>query len=157
MSEPVFSTFTQATTPTHEVTLDFDQRRKRRQAIATDRGPAWIDLERLERPFVDGDLLASSDGLTLCIHARAERLIEVRADGATLTRCAFHLGNRHAQVEVVEAGLRTPEDPVMRQMLEQLGAEVVVVDAPFRPEIGAYHHEHDHAHGPAKIHRFVLK
>lgn len=142
---------------THEVALDFDARRKRRQPVLTNRGEAWIQLERLERPFADGDVLASEDGATLRIHARAERLIEVRASGPALTKCAFHLGNRHAQVEVVDAGLRTPDDPVMRAMLVQLGADVVVVDAPFRPEIGAYHHEHDHAHGPGKIHRFVMK
>jgi urease accessory protein len=54
----------------------------------------------------------------------------------------------------------------MRQMLEQLGLEVLTVTAPFHPEVGAYHqhghgHGHDehhhHGHGQPQIHRFVLR
>ncbi|MFL5067515.1 MAG: hypothetical protein ACJ8ED_22960 [Xanthobacteraceae bacterium] len=32
-------------------------------------------------------------------------------------------------------------------MLAELGAELCTIEAPFEPERGAYHHEHDHGHG----------
>ncbi|MFO0747325.1 MAG: urease accessory protein UreE [Myxococcota bacterium] len=161
-SPPVFtelvSDLPASATATFEVALDWDARRKRRQLVtAGDGTAAWIQLERLDHPLADGAVLRAADGRTLRVVARSERLLSIVASGPALLRCAYHLGNRHAQVEVAADGLRTPDDPVMRAMLTQLGAEVGVVEAPFRPEVGAYHHEHDHSHGPAKIHRFVLR
>lgn len=156
---PVFSrpAAPEAPAPKASVRLPFDARRKRHQAVTLDDGrAAWIVLERLDRPLEDGDRLASDEDEVVVVRAADEPLLQVRATGAALARCAYHLGNRHALVEVIEGGLRTPADPVMRQMLAQLGADVVEVAAPFRPEIGAYHHEHDHHHGPGKIHRFVM-
>lgn len=156
---PVFSrrADADAAEPATSVRLGFDARRKRHQAVTLDDGrQAWIVLAQLERPLDEGDRLVCDDGEVVVVHAAAERLMQVRATGPALARCAYHLGNRHALVEVIEGGLRTPADPVMGQMLAQLGADVVVVEAPFRPEIGAYHHEDDHHHGPGKIHRFVM-
>lgn len=157
-SAPVFVSRVADRAATATLSLDFDARRKRRQSVTLDDGrAAWIALERLDAPLADGDLLTTDDGLVARVVAAPERLIAVLASGAALARCAYHLGNRHAQVEVVDGGLRTTFDPVMQAMLVQLGAHVTAIEAPFRPEIGAYHHEHDHAHGPGKIHRFVLK
>jgi len=139
------------------VHLDFDARMKRHQAVTLDDGrAAWVALERLERPLDDGDVLVAATGERVVVRAAVEHLLRVTATGPALARCAYHLGNRHAKVAVSDDGLLTPADPVMRDMLAQLGADVTRVEAAFSPEVGAYHHEHDHAHGPAKIHRFVM-
>ena len=82
-----------------------------------------------------------------------------------LLRCAFHLGNRHTQAQVGDGWLRIRKDPVLKEMLAGLGADVTEEQAPFEPESGAYggghHHHHDgHHHNPLapiplrqKIHR----
>jgi len=152
-----------------ELWLDFDERQKRRQLVTLGDGRELrIQLERLDAPLGEGDRLVG-DGLTIRIRARAERLIEARGSINALTRGAYHLGNRHAKVMVGDGFLRTPEDVVLGPMLVQLGLETALVEAPFTPEIGAYHqhgagHTHDeahhHGHGTARIHRFeraVLK
>ncbi|HEY8552987.1 MAG TPA: urease accessory protein UreE [Burkholderiales bacterium] len=101
----------------------------------------------------DGDLLASEDG-AVCVRVRArpEPVLTARAnDRLTLLRAAYHLGNRHVPVEIGEDYLRLGPDPVLAQMLEQLGLVVVEEVAPFQPESGAYGgnaHSHERpAHG----------
>ncbi len=156
--------------------LDWEARRRMRQRVTLSDGRA-AELA-LERPALgdttflrDGEVLAGEDGagaeVRVVIRAAAERLLEVVCESPeALARCAYHLGNRHASVEVVVVPgelprLRTAADPVMKPMLVGLGAVVSVVDAPFSPEVGAYAHTHDHAgrhdHGPARIHRFVQR
>ena len=72
------------------------------------------------------------------------------ANPLMLARCAFHLGNRHTQAQIGETWLRIRVDPVLREMVEGLGARVEQQDAPFEPEAGAYAgggHGHGHGHG----------
>jgi urease accessory protein len=91
------------------------------------------------------------DGRLVIVEAEAERLLEARGD---LARLAWHVGNRHAPCELGEGWLRVPFDRPMEAMLRGLGAEVVEVTAPFRPEGGAYEgagHGHD-GHGAGHDH-----
>lgn len=149
-----------------ELWLDFDERQKRRQLVTlADGRELRIQLERLDTPLGDGERLAGT-AFTVRVRARPERLIEARGTVHALTRGAYHLGNRHAKVMVGDGFLRTPDDVVLGPMLVQLGLETALVEAPFMPEIGAYHHGHSlavghahdesqhHGHGPARIHRF---
>lgn len=157
--------------PLPEVWLDFDERQKRRYKTTLEVAGKSIDLtiqlERVTSPLVDGEVLGDSQGRPLLrVRARNEPLLSASGETAALMRAAYHLGNRHAKVELLTTELRTPLDPVMKQMLEQLGLAVLPVDAPFQPEVGAYHqhghgHGHDehhhHGHGEPRIHRFVLR
>ena len=68
------------------------------------------------------------------------------ADPQALVRCAFHLGNRHGQVQIGADHLRIRADPVLREMLAGLGATVTEEQAAFHPEPGAYAAGHGHAH-----------
>jgi|GEM_PF-2000394 len=164
-------------TPDGVVELDWDNRRRTRFVTRlTDGRDLSLHLDRPSpgqaQHLRDGDRLIGEDddgrAVVIVVSAQAERLIEVTCqDWTALARCAYHLGNRHALVQVLagEAGaparLRTANDPVMEPMLVGLGAVVSRVEAPFEPEVGAYAHGHDHAgkhdHGSAKIHRFVMK
>lgn len=106
-----------------------------------------------------GDLLRSTCGLVFAVEAEPEALMEVRSDDAlVLARLAYHLGNRHVHVQIGDGFLRTPEDYVLRDMLEQLGAVVTVVQAPFDAESGAYGgHHHAMASAPEPEFRYLPK
>jgi urease accessory protein len=101
------------------------------------------------------DALVLDDGGFVEIVAEPEPLIEARAaDLPALARLAWHLGDRHVPVQVLERRLRLKPDPAIETLLQSLGAKVVTIDAPFEPEGGAYdpaaaghdHHHHDHDH-----------
>lgn len=148
-----------------EVSLDFDARQKRRQIVVHDGHELRIQLDRLERPLRDGDRLGGDSGHVV-IRALPEPLLLCTGAPLALMRAAYHLGNRHAKVAVLEGKLLTPDDPVMASMLAQMGLEVSRAEHPFDPEVGAYHHhgpghhhdEHHHlGHNPGRIHRFVMK
>ena len=100
------------------------------------------------------DALVLEDGGLVEIVAEPEPLIEARAgDLPALARLAWHLGDRHVPIQVLERRLRLKRDPAIEVLLQSLGAKVVAIDAPFEPEGGAYaapagdHHHHDHGHG----------
>ena len=63
-------------------------------------------------------------------------------------RLAWHLGNRHTDVQIVGDKLRIRRDHVLEEMLRGLGAMLTPLEAPFDPEQGAPHgHDHEHGHG----------
>ncbi len=126
------------------VRLEHDQRMRRR-AVFTTLGGRRL-LVDLPRAFLleAGDALELADGTLVAVEGAEEPLLEVRADPHTLLRVAWHLGNRHAPVQVLPDRLRLRADPVLAGMVRQLGAEVVPLRAPFEPERGAYAHAHGH-------------
>lgn len=97
-----------------------------------------------------GDRLASDDGEVIEVVAAAETVTTVHCnDAALLARAAYHLGNRHIPLQVEDGWLRYQHDHVLDDMLRQMGLEVVVEQAPFEPEAGAYQqaaHGHHHSH-----------
>jgi urease accessory protein len=117
-----------------------------------------LDFAETVRLRTDDALLLDDGGLVEVV-AEPEPLIEVRAaDLPSLARLAWHLGDRHVPVQVLERRLRLKRDPAIETLLQSLGAKVVAIEAPFEPEGGAYeapagghhhdhgHHHHDHAH-----------
>ncbi len=109
----------------------------------------------LERGSVlrDGDLLLADDGRVVAVVAEAETVSTVRAtDPLALCRASYHLGNRHVALQIGDGWVRYQHDHVLDEMVRGLGLEVIVEDAPFEPEAGAYGgHSHGllapHAHG----------
>ena len=55
-----------------------------------------------------------------------------------LLKAAYHLGNRHVQIELHDNELYLLNDVVMKKMLEGHGFEIERFQRPFSPEIGAY-------------------
>ncbi|MEO6162861.1 MAG: urease accessory protein UreE [Candidatus Binatia bacterium] len=93
-----------------------------------------------------GDLLATLDGSAIEVVAAPEQLLHVEcASSQELARAAYHLGNRHAAVQVGQNFLRIVEDAVLEKLLHGLGVTVTRITAPFEPETGAYGNSHDHA------------
>lgn len=94
----------------------------------------------------DGDLLTGAEGVVARVVAAREPGYLIRClDPVTLLRCAFHLGNRHTQAQVGNGFLRIRRDPVLKDMLLGLGAQVLEEEAAFEPECGAYGGGHGHA------------
>jgi len=132
------------------LSLDYEGRYRRRGRLFTDGGEAiMLDLAEATE-LSEGHALRLEDGREIALRALAEPLAEVR--GAQLARLAWHIGNRHTPCEVQADRLLIQPDHVMEAMLEGLGAEVVHISAPFRPEGGAYGHGrthgHSHSHDP---------
>lgn len=126
------------------VTLDYDGRFLRRKRLVTSGGWAFVvDLEQTTS-LDDGDTLELSDGRMVEIRAAAEDVLIVT--GKSLHRLAWHIGNRHTPCQIEESRLLIQNDPVIKHMLEHLGATVVQATEPFTPEGGAYGHGRTHSH-----------
>ncbi len=128
------------------ITLDADERHRRRVVLTGERGTKFLlDLPQATA-LRDGDGLLLDDGAIVRIVGRPEPLIEIAAaDSHELARVAWHIGNRHIDVQIVGERLRIRRDHVIEDMLRGLGARLTPVQAPFDPERGAYdHHGHDH-------------
>jgi urease accessory protein len=143
--------------PSLSLELPFEQRQKSRLLAMLSNGEeAALFLER-GSILRGGDWLLAKDGRVIAVVASAEQVMEVTcADVHTLTRAAYHLGNRHVPLQVGHGWLRLETDHVLKEMLIGLGAQVKEVQAPFEPEAGAYGgrggHAHSHGAGVAKIH-----
>lgn len=133
--------------------LDFDTRQRSRFRATLQNGEAvGIDLPRTGT-LKDGDVVQNASGDIIQIFAKPQTLTKVTADNAfELMRGAYHLGNRHVPLMLVEQGqaqhaLYFEPDYVLADMLVKLGLTVSEVAHAFEPETGAYGHSHSHAHG----------
>ncbi|MBS97769.1 MAG: urease accessory protein UreE [Oceanospirillaceae bacterium] len=137
---------------TARLSLPIDSRIRSRLRVTLDDGrEAGLFLPR-GLILRGGDRLISECGEVVEILAANESVSTVRTgDSLLLTRCAYHLGNRHVPLQVGEGFLRYQHDHVLDDMVRGLGAEVLGEQAPFEPEAGAYsseghHHHHHHSH-----------
>jgi urease accessory protein len=133
-----------ATDAVDHVRLDADERHRRRIVLTAAGGTTFLlDLAEVTA-LGDGDGLVLDDGTIVCVVAKPEPLVEIKAaDAAALARLAWHLGNRHTELQVVGDRLRMRRDRVLEDMLAGLGAQLTPIEAPFEPERGAYGHGHD--------------
>ncbi len=131
------------------LTLPFEVRQKSRLRATLDDGrEAGLILAR-GTLLRGGDLLRGEDGTVIEVRAAPESVSTAFAhDPELLTRAAYHLGNRHIAVQIGDNWLRYLHDHVLDHMLEQLGLQVTLEQAPFEPEAGAYEGHGAHAHSP---------
>jgi urease accessory protein len=127
------------------VVLDASERHRRRVRMRGERGTELL----LDLPHAavlrDGDGLLLDDGSIVTVAGKPESLCEITAaNEAALARIAWHIGNRHTEVQIVGNKLRIRRDHVLEAMLTGLGARLTPIEAPFDPEGGAYTGEHRH-------------
>jgi len=129
------------------VVLDAAERHRRRVALTGERGSAFLlDLPHTTA-LKDGDGLVLDDGAIVRVAGKAEPLVEIAAKSPhELARLAWHIGNRHIEMQVLGDRLRIRRDHVLEDMLRGLGARITCIEAPFEPEHGAYGHGEDHDH-----------
>ena len=128
--------------------LDYDRREKCRLRVRLASGDEAALFMVRGTVLRDGDLLTGPENKVVRVQAALEPTYAIRcADPLTLTRCAYHLGNRHTPIAITAGLLRIRVDQVLREMVEGLGGVVTAEDAPFEPEPGAYsgggHHHGD--------------
>ncbi|PPE71305.1 urease accessory protein UreE [Caldimonas thermodepolymerans] len=142
------------------VELDWDVRQKSR-FDATDSTGRTLGVFLPRGSVVRGsDVLVAEDGSLVRVIAAPQPVLVVRhctehGSPFDLLRAAYHLGNRHVQLELQPDHLKLEPDHVLADMLRQMHLVVTETQAPFEPEAGAYAggHGHHHGHGHGHDHR----
>lgn len=141
------------------LTLDHDDRNRRRLALKADGGlDVLLDLDKATA-LGDGDAVKLEDGRLVLVKAAPQSLLEIRAENPLrLMRVAWHIGNRHTPAEIAADAIYIENDHVLAEMVRGQGCAMQAVTRPFQPERGAYDHDHancdhpSHAHGHAHGH-----
>ena len=96
----------------------------------------------------DGDVLALVGGTAVVARAAPEALYVVSPNDAyTWGVAGYQLGNLHRPVRFTDAGMLTPADPMVADLLTRLGIAFEEREMPFvGRRYGAHgaHHHHDH-------------
>ena len=126
-----------------KLTLSSDERRILRGKRLTDCDQEIILQLPRKGKLNDGDILSTSESnFYIEIVAKIESLIEISANSKNeLIKTAYHLGNRHVEVEIRENILLTKSDYVIENMLKNFNIDIVDTKKKFFPEIGAHNHE----------------
>jgi urease accessory protein len=141
------------------VELDWDVRQRSRFDATDSTGRALGVFLPRGSVVRGGDVLVAEDGSLIAVKAAAQPVMVVRlgtehGSAFELMRAAYHLGNRHVQLELQSDRLLLERDHVLADMLRHMHLRVDDDQLPFEPESGAYAggghahagHGHEHAH-----------
>ena len=145
------------------VELDWDVRQKSRFDATDSTGRALGVFLPRGSVVRGGDVLVAEDGSLIVVKAAPQPVMVVRhctehGSAFDLMRAAYHLGNRHVQLELQSERLLLERDHVLADMLRQMHLLVNDDELPFEPEGGAYaggghsHAGHDHGHDHDHVH-----
>ena len=143
------------------VSLDWDTRQKSRFEASDSLGRRLGVFLPRGSVVRGGDVLVAEEGSLVRVDAAPQAVMLVRTcphhgSAFDLTRAAYHLGNRHVQIELQPDHLKIEPDHVLGEMLERMHLIVTQEQAAFEPEAGAYAgghgHGHDHAGSPGHGH-----
>ena len=126
-----------------KLTLSSDERRILRGKRLTDCDQEIILQLPRKGKLNDGDILSTNiSNYYVEIIAKTENLIEISSNSKNeLNKTAYHLGNRHVEVEIEEDILLTKGDYVIENMLKNFNVDIVNTQKKFFPERGAHSHE----------------
>lgn len=141
------------------ITLDWDQRQRSRLFGLNSKAEEVALFLQRGKVLRGGDVMVSEQGELLNILSAPQPVLKITScsihgSALDLPRAAFHLGNRHIPIEIQRTHLLMEPDPVIQEMLINMGLIVQQCDLPFEPEAGAYehsishhvHHEHEDHH-----------
>ena len=126
-----------------KLTLCSDQRRILRGKRKTDCSqelhfqlPRGIQLN-------DGDILLTNfENVFIEIIAQKESLLEINSKSKLeLIKTAYHLGNRHIEVEISTDVLFIKSDNVIEGLLKNFNVDFIKTKRNFFPDKGAFNHE----------------
>ena len=125
-----------------KLTLSSDQRRIIRGKRLSDcKKELHLQLPRKGK-LNDGDILRTNhENLFIQVIAQKEKLFEITATtNLELTKVAYHLGNRHVEIEIKQNTLLTKSDYIIEELLLNFEVCLLKVEKKFFPETGAFHH-----------------
>ena len=126
-----------------KLTLSSSQRRIfRGKTISDCNQELYLQLPR-EGKLNDKDiLLTNHDEIFVEIIAQKENLIKISANSKLeLIKVAYHLGNRHLEVEINKDILLTKNDFIIEDLLKNFDVDYLKIKKKFFPETGAFNHE----------------
>jgi urease accessory protein len=146
----------------HTVELDWDVRQKSRFDCTDSEGRLLGVFLPRGTTVRGGDVLVAEDGSLVRVLGAPQTVLRIThcsAHGSPydMIRAAYHLGNRHVQIELKPDHLKIEPDHVLADMLRAMHLIVNTVTEPFEPEAGAYaqgghahtaNHDHVHIHTP---------
>ena len=99
-----------------------------------------LNLPRGGGRLMPGEVLTSDNSqVFVTIEAAHEDVIRISTENRLkLLKAAYHLGNRHVEIELHDKELYLLNDVVMKKMLEGQGFKIESFQRTFSPEIGAY-------------------
>ena len=126
-----------------KLTLSSDERRILRCKRLTDCDQEIILQLPRKGKLNDGDILSTNElNFYVEIIAKNENLIKISSNSKIeLIKTAYHLGNRHVEVEIEEGILLTKSDYIIKNMLLNFKVDVKNTKKKFFPERGAHSHE----------------
>ena len=137
------------------VELDWDVRQKSRFDATDSQGRTLGVFLPRGTVVRGGDVLVAEDGSMVRVQAAPQPVLVItpcaeHGSPFDLVRAAYHLGNRHVQIELQPDHLKIEPDHVLADMLRAMHLTVREATEGFEPEGGAYAsggHGHGHAHG----------
>ena len=126
-----------------KLTLSSEQRRIFRGRRKSDcNKELHLQLPR-EGKLNDGDvLLTNQKNLFVKVIAQKESLIKITAQkNLELIKVAYHLGNRHMEIDINEDSLITKNDYIIEELLKNFEVTIIKIEEKFFPEIGAFHND----------------
>ena len=126
-----------------KLTLSSDERRILRGKRLSDCDQEIILQLPRDGKLNDGDILTTNElNFYVEIIAKTENLIEISSSSKIeLIKTAYHLGNRHVEVEIKDDILLTKNDYVIENMLKNFNVDIENTQKKFFPERGAHSHE----------------
>jgi urease accessory protein len=142
------------------VELDWDVRQKSRFDCTDSSGRKLGVFLPRGTAVRGGDVLVAEDGSLVRVIAAPQHVLKITHCSAhgtpfDLIRAAYHLGNRHVQIELKPDHLKIEPDHVLADMLRAMHLIVHEVQEAFEPEAGAYSahsSSHGHAHTQTDAH-----
>ena len=126
-----------------KLTLSSDERRTLRGKRVSDCNQEIILQLPRNGKLKDGDILSTNNSnFYVEIIAKTEDLIEISSNSKIeIIKTAYHLGNRHVELEINKDSILTKKDYVIENMLKNFNVEVKNTIKKFSPETGAHNHE----------------
>ena len=126
-----------------EITLSADQRRILRGKKFSDcQKELHLQLPR-EGILKDGDLLSTNhENLFIKVIAKEENLLKISSSSSlNMLKSAYHLGNRHVDIEITNNYLFIKNDNIIENLLKNINVNYTKVIKKFFPELGAFSHD----------------
>ena len=126
-----------------KLTLSSDERKILRGKRITDCDQEIILQLPRNGKLNDGDILSTNEfNFYIEIIAKKENLIKISSKSKIeLIKTAYHLGNRHVELEIEEDNLLTKSDYIIENMLNNFNVDILKTQKKFFPEKGAHSHD----------------